>query len=157
MFFSAEFWVAVSFFCFLGILAHFGVHRKILAGLDARGAKIAGQLAEAERLRNEAADLLKSYEAKRIAAEKEAEAIVAAAKSEALRLEAEAKAKLDDFVKRRTAQADMKIAQAESQAVAEVRMAAADLATKAAASILAASGGEAAFADGLKQVKSQLN
>lgn len=155
--FGAEFWVGAAFFIFLGILAYMGVHKKLLAGIDARGEKIAAQLAESERLRKEAADLLASYEAKRVAAEKEAEEIVAAAKDEAKRVEAEAKAKLDDFVKRRTAQAELKIAQAEAQATADVRNAAVDVATKAAASILGAGKGDDAFADGLKQVKAQLN
>lgn len=154
---GAEFWVAVSFFIFIGILAFAGVPKKILGALDARGAKIAAQLAEADRLRNEAAALLKSYEDKRKAAEKDAEAIVAAAKDEAARLELEAKAKLEEFVKRRTAQAEQKIAQAEAQATADVRAAAVELATKAAGSILASAKPEAAFEAGLAQVKAQLN
>lgn len=154
---TAEFWVAVSFFVFMGILAYFGVHKKILGGLDARGARIKGQLDEAEKLRSEAAALLKSYEAKRIAAEKEAADIVAAAQEEAKRLEAEAKAKLDEFVKRRTEQAQLKIQQAEAQATAEVRSAAVDLATQAAAQILAAGKADDAFVAGLAEVKKRLN
>jgi F-type H+-transporting ATPase subunit b len=155
--FGAEFWVGAAFFIFLGILAYMGVHKKLIAGIDARGQKIAAQLGEAERLRNEAAALLKTYEAKRVVAEKEAADIVAAAKEEAKRLEADAKLKLEDFVKRRTAQAEMKISQAEAQATAEVRSAAVDLATKAAASILSASKGDDAFTAGLAEVKAKLN
>lgn len=155
--FGAEFWVGAAFFIFIGILTYVGVPKKLLAGIDARGERIAAQLAEAERLRNEAAALLKSYEAKRQAAEKEAADIVAAAKEEAQRLEADAKAKLDEFVKRRTAQAEMKIQQAEAQATADVRAAAVDLATKAAASILAAGKADDAFEAGLAEVKAQLN
>lgn len=154
---TAEFWVAASFFIFLGILGYFGVHTKILGALDARGARIKAQLDEAEKLRNEAAALLKSYEAKRVAAEQEAAGIVSAAQDEARRLEAEAKAKLEDFVKRRTEQAELKIQQAESQAMAEVRSAAVDLATKAAAQILSAAKGDDAFAAGLEDVKKRLN
>ncbi len=154
---TAEFWVGASFFIFIGLLAYLGVPRKLLAGIDSRGEKIAAQLNEAERLRAEAAALLKTYEAKRAAAEKEAAEIVAAAKDEAKRLEADAKAKLEDFVKRRTAQAELKIQQAESLATAEVRSAAVDLAAKAAASILTASKGDEAFTAGLKEVKAQLN
>lgn len=155
--FGAEFWVGAAFFIFLGILGYLGVHKKLLAGIDARGEKIAAQLGEAERLRTEAAALLKTYEAKRAAAEKEAAEIVAAAKAEAKRLEADAKVKLEDFVKRRTAQAELKISQAEAQATAEVRSAAVELATKAAASILSAGKGDDAFAAGLAEVKAKLN
>ena len=31
-----EFWVAVSFFIFVGVVLYFGVHKKIAAALDAR-------------------------------------------------------------------------------------------------------------------------
>lgn len=155
--FGAEFWVGAAFFIFLGLLAYLGVHKKLVAGIDARGEKIAAQLGEAERLRNEAAALLKTYEAKRVQAEKDAAEIVAAAKEEAKRLEADAKVKLEEFVKRRTAQAEMKIGQAEAQATAEVRSAAVELATKAAASILGATKGDDAFTAGLAEVKAKLN
>lgn len=155
--FGAEFWVGAAFFIFLGILGYYGLHRQLLAGIDARGEKIAAQLDEAERLRKEAAALLKSYKAKRAAAEKDAAEIVAAAKREAKRLEAEAKVKLDEYIKRRTAQAETKIGQAEAQATAEVRAAAVELATRAAASILGAAKGEDSFTSGLAEVKSKLN
>jgi F-type H+-transporting ATPase subunit b len=155
--FGAEFWVGAAFFIFLGILGYLGVHKKLIAGIDARGEKIAAQLGEAERLRTEAAALLKTYEAKRIAAEREAADIVTAAREEARRVEADAKAKLEDFVKRRTQQAELKIRQAEAQATAEVRASAVDLATKAAASILASGKAEDSFAAGLAEIKAKLN
>lgn len=157
MFKDPTFWTGVALLIFLGILFYYGVHKLIISGLDARGEKIANQLAEAERLRNEAAALLKSYEDKRKVAEKDAADLIEAAKAEAVRVEAEAKAKLDEFVKRRTAQAELKIAQAEQQAAADVRKAAAELAVKAASGILGAAKGDDAFAEGLKQVKTQLN
>lgn len=157
MLMNPTFWTAIALLIFLGILAYFGVHRLIVSALDARGAKVASQLAEAERLRIEAAALLKSYEEKRKSAETEAAAMIEAAKAEALRVEAEAKAKLDEFVKRRTAQAELKIAQAEQQAAADVRKAAAELAIKAASGLLGAAKGDEAFADGLKQIQSQMN
>jgi F-type H+-transporting ATPase subunit b len=154
---SAEFWVAASFFIFLGLLAYLGVHKKILGALDARGAKISEQLNEAARLRAEAADLLKSFEMKRVEAEKEAIAIVSAAKAEAARMEAEAKIKLEEFVLRRTAQAEFKIAQAEAQATADVRAAASETAIKAASALLSANKSDDAFLAGLNEIKTQLN
>ncbi len=154
---TADFFVALALLIFVGIVLYAGGHRIILKGLDARGERIAIQLAEAERLRNEAAALLKSYEDKRAAAEKEAAGIVAAAQDEAKRLEAEARAKLEDFVKRRTQQAELKIRQAEEQATQDVRAAAVDLATRAAASLLASSQGDETFQAGLNEIKSRLN
>lgn len=155
------FWVGVSFFIFLGILAYFGVPKAIVAALDARGEKVAHELAEARRLRIEAEKLLAEYEAKRKAAESEAASIIAAANEEALRLAAEAEAKLNDFVARRTKSAEEKIAQAEIQAEAEVRGAAAEAAAKAAEMIIRAQvggkTGDMLFAAGLSEVKAKLN
>lgn len=155
------FWVGVSFFIFLGILTYFGVPKAIIAALDGRGEKVAQELAEARRLRMEAEKLLAEYEAKRKAAETEAASIIAAAGEEAQRLAAEAEAKLNDFVTRRTKSAQEKIAQAESQAEADVRAAAAEAATKAAEIIIRAQvggkAGDALFAAGLDEVKAKLN
>jgi F-type H+-transporting ATPase subunit b len=155
------FWVGVAFVIFLAILAYFGVPRMIVKSLDARGEKVAQELAEARRLRQEAERLLAEYDAKRKAAETEAAEIVAQAKEEAARLAAEAEAKLNDFVARRTKAAQDKIALAESQAEAEVRAAAADAAARAAELILrgkvSGPAGDRLFEAGLGEVKAKLN
>jgi F-type H+-transporting ATPase subunit b len=133
---SAEFWVGVAFVIFWGILFYFGVPKRLLSSLDGRGKRIADELAEARRLREDAQRLLKEYEAKRAAAEREAAEIVSSAKEEAERLARETQEKMADFVKRRTATAEAKIAQAEVQATAEVRSAAVEAAVKASERIL---------------------
>lgn len=154
-------WVGVAFVIFFAILIYFGVPKAIVSALDARGEKVAQELAEARRLRLEAEKLLAEYEAKRKAAETEAASIVAAANEEAKRLAAEAEAKLNDFVARRTKSAEEKIALAESQAEAEVRAAAAEAATKAAELIIRSQvggkAGDTLFAAGLNEVKAKLN
>lgn len=154
-------WVGVAFVIFLAILAYFGVPKAIAKALDARGEKVAQELAEARRLRQEAERLLAEYDTKRKAAETEAAEIVAGAKEEAARLAAEAEAKLNDFVVRRTKAAEDKIALAESQAEAEVRAAAADAATRAAELILrgkvTGATGDKLFEAGLGEVKAKLN
>jgi F-type H+-transporting ATPase subunit b len=155
------FWVGVALVIFLAILVYFGVPKAIVKALDARGERVAQELAEARRLRQEAEKLLAEFDAKRKAAEAEAAEIVSSANEEAKRLSAEAEAKLADFVARRTKSAEEKIAQAESQAEAEVRAAAAEAATKAAETILrgqmAGGAGDAAFASGLSEVRAKLN
>ncbi|SCY89310.1 ATP F0F1 synthase subunit B [Microvirga guangxiensis] len=133
---NPTFWVAVSLFIFIGLLYYYGVPRTIGNQLDSRGKRIADELAEAKRLRQDAENLLKEFESKRAAAEREAAEIVSNAKQEAERLAAEAQEKMADFVKRRTASAEAKIAQAEAQASAEVRAAAVDAAVKASERVL---------------------
>ena len=45
--FDAEFWVAVAFVIFIGVLIKLGAHRVILGALDDRGARIKAELDEA--------------------------------------------------------------------------------------------------------------
>lgn len=134
--FQAEFWVAVAFLILVGVMGYFGAHRLMLKGIDDRRERIKAELDEARRLKTEAQALLEQYRRKQHEAEREAEAIVASAKGEAERIAADAEAKLQDFIGRRTKMAENKIAQAEAQAVADVRSAAADAAAAAAEVIL---------------------
>ncbi len=132
MFDEPEFWVAIAFVIFVAGLGYLGVHRIIAKSLDERAGRIKAELDEARKLKNEAAQLLAQYQRKRQEAESEAQEIIAAAKAEADRLAIEAKGKIEEFVARRTKMAETKIAQAEAQATADVRSAAAEAAVAAA-------------------------
>ena len=158
---ETENWVALAFLLFLGLLAYLGVHRKLTETLDQRQARIKGELDEARRLRQEAQTLLAEFERKGREAEGEAAAIIAGAKAEAERLAAEAKTRMEDFVARRTKMAEAKIAQAEAQALADVRSAAADAAVAAAEKILAAAAkgkvAEDLLAQGIEDVRKKFN
>jgi F-type H+-transporting ATPase subunit b len=158
---ETENWVAIAFLCFLGLLAYLGVHRKLLDGIDHRRDRIRSELDAARRLREEAQALLAEFEKKGREAESEAAAIIASAKAEAERLAAEAKTRTEDFVARRTKMAETKIAQAEAQALADVRSAAADAAVSAAEKILAISAkdkvAEDLLARGIEDIKQKLN
>jgi F-type H+-transporting ATPase subunit b len=155
MHFDAEFYVAVGFALFLGVMVWVGAHSKLAALIDARIDRIKNELAEAERLRGEAEALLASFEQKKLDAEAEAAAIVAQAKEEADLLAAEAKKRLDEFVARSVKQVGEKIAQAEAQARAEVRAAAADAAVQVAESVLrkGVPGGADFVATGIGELK----
>jgi F-type H+-transporting ATPase subunit b len=135
--YEAEFWVAVAFVLFFALLWRLGAHQSIASALDARTDRIRTELDEARRLREEAEQVLAEYRKKHQEAEREAEAIITHAREEAAELTAEAEKRMEEFVARRTKMADMKIAQAEAQALADVRAAAADTAVKAAERILA--------------------
>ncbi|MBI3705439.1 MAG: ATP F0F1 synthase subunit B [Rhizobiales bacterium] len=158
---DAEFWVAVAFVIFVAGMGYLGVHRMIAKSLDDRAGRIKAELDEARKLKDEAAQLLAHYQRKRQEAEGEAQEIVAGAKSEAERLAVEAKAKIEEFVARRTKMAETKIAQAEAQAAADVRAAAADAAVAAAEKILTreTKGTLAAglIAKGIEDIRKKLN
>jgi F-type H+-transporting ATPase subunit b len=133
---DAEFYVLCGFIVFVGLLVYLGAHRTILKALDARGEAIQSELDEAARLRKEATDLLATFEKKKADAEANAAAIVAEAKAQAEQLKKDAVERMNDFIARRTKQAEAKIAFAEAQAAADVRAVAADHATKAAEIVL---------------------
>jgi len=161
MIWEAEFWVAVGFFLFIGVLVYYGVPRMMLDALDKRAVRIKAELDEARRLREEAEALLAEYRRKRQAADAEAEEIIAGARAEAERVAAEAKTRMEEFVARRSQVAEAKIAQAETQALADVRAAAAEAAVAAAEKILSQTAqGEVAdrlVSQGIRDVKAKLN
>lgn len=132
-----EFWVGLAFLLFIGLLLVAKVPAMAAKALDARAEKIQGELDEARRLREEAQALLASIKTQREEAEKAAADMLANAAAEAKRMEAEAKLKLEDQVKRRAELAERKIASAEAAAVAEVKAAAVELAAGAAEAMLA--------------------
>jgi F-type H+-transporting ATPase subunit b len=134
---DAEFWVAVAFVVFLGGLIYIGAHEMMFKFIDQRRDRIKAELDEALRLKEEAQALLAQYQRKQREAEQEAAGIIAGAAAEAERMMAEAKAKTEEFVARRSKMAETKIAQAEAQALADVRAAAAEAAVGAAEKILA--------------------
>ena len=133
----ATVWVFLALLVFLGIVIYMKVPGMAVAALDKRAAKIKADLEQARKLREEAEALLREYQRKRGEAEKEAAGIVEQAKREAEVLGTEARARIEDYVVRRTKAVESRIAQAEAQAVAEVRSRAIDVATTAASRILA--------------------
>ncbi|WP_193176250.1 F0F1 ATP synthase subunit B [Oricola nitratireducens] len=155
------FWALVALIIFLGIIVYVKVPGMITKALDDRAAKIRNELEEARKLREEAQALLAEYQKKRKEAEKEASEIVDAAKREAEAITAEARDKTEEYVARRTALAEQKIAQAESDAMDEVRGSAVDMALAAATQILgekvtAKTAGDL-FKKSLDDVKTRMN
>ena len=62
--FDATFWVAISFFIFLGVLFYFKVPQKVFGALNESINKIKKDIDEAEKLKEEAKNILSEYEAK---------------------------------------------------------------------------------------------
>jgi F-type H+-transporting ATPase subunit b len=158
---NPEFWVAVGIAIFLGLLAWQKVPAMITKALDDRAAGIAKELEEATRLREDAQLLLAQYKSKRDQAEKEAASILSEAKAEAERFSTEMRASLTAQIERRGKQAQEKIAQAEAQAVAEVRALAADAAIAAAEKLIALKLDDKGAADlikrGISEIPAKLN
>ncbi|MEL7229524.1 MAG: F0F1 ATP synthase subunit B [Pseudomonadota bacterium] len=158
---DATFWSLIALIIFIGIIAYAKVPALIGKSLDDRSEKVRTDLDEARKLREEAQHLLAEYQRKRKEAEQEAESIVASAKREAEALAKEAERKTDEYVARRTAQAELKIAQAEQQALADVKSTAVDIAVEAAQSVLGSKMSGSAntdmFKSSLAEIKARMN
>lgn len=151
----------IAFLVVLFIFARAGLHKTIISGLDKRGQKIADEINEARKLREEAQELLASYQRRQREAEEEAAGIIEQAKKDAQRMTAEARAKIEEQTERRIKAAEDKIARAEAQALSEVRGQAADLAIEAARIIIRDrmdAGAQGAFIDrAIAGLKDRLN
>ena len=158
---TAEFWVAVSFFLFVAGLIYLGLHKKVATALDARAERIATELAEARRLREEAEQVLAEYQRKEREAANEADAIIKQAGQEAESLAKETRRTIKEQFERRIKLAEDKIGRAETEAIREVRLAAVNAALSAARTLIAekltADQAEKLVKDGIDTVKSKLH
>lgn len=158
---DATFIAFVGLLLFLGVIAYMKVPGMITKSLDERAEKISNELDEARRLREEAQEILAKYQRKRKEAEKEAENLVAAARHEADLLKKEAEQKTKEYIKRRTALVELKIKQAEVDAINEVRSTAIDVALSAASALISEKTDKATstelFKSSIKEVKARFN
>ena len=159
--YEPEFWVAVSFFIFIGVLVYFGVHMKVVSALDARALLIRKELKEARRLREEAEKVLADYQRKLGDVVTEVDNITALATTEAKTLAAETRQSLKEYFDRRIKLAEEKIARAEMEAVRELRNDVVDAAIAAAQNLIAAKltpdRAKKLVSTSIKALKSKLN
>lgn len=131
-----RFWVAVAFFALVALsykkIASFAVR-----ALDERSAKIKSELDEARRLREEAEAVLEQYKQKQAEYLQEAENMLANARKDADAMRAFTETELKGALEIRMKQALERIAQEESNAVAEVRNHVVDIALSAARALIA--------------------
>ncbi len=135
MFEDPTFWVAVAFLVFV-VLAARPVSGALAGALDARSARIRSELEEAQALREEAQKTVAEFKRKQHDALKEAEQILDHAMVEAKRLRERSERDLEAALARREQAALDKIAQAEAQALQEVRDQAIEVALVATAKLI---------------------
>jgi len=134
---DAHFWIMIALVAFAIILWRANAHSVAVKALDDVGAKVQARLDEAKHLAEEAQALLAQISVQRAETERAAAAMLEAAALEADRLRSEAAKDLEDDIRRMRELATRKIAVAEALATAEVKAAAADLASHATEAVLA--------------------
>ena len=158
---DATFFVLVAFLLVLGVLWRMGAHKAIVGALDKRSQKIADELDQARKLREDAQELLAQYQRRQLEAEDEAKGIIEQARRDAAALAGEQRKKINEQIARRAKAAEEKIARAEAQALAEVRGQTADMAIEIARRLLKErmdQGAQAALVDrAISEVRSKLN
>jgi len=129
------FWVAVSFFVFVGMAAK-PLGKAFANMLDTRSAQIASELEQAKRLREEAQAVYEHYRTKQAESLKEAEAMLARAKEDAAQMATHAEAELKSMLDKRMKLANERIAQSETKALENVQNHVVDIAIAAARSLI---------------------
>jgi len=157
---DTQFLVLIAFVITIAVIGK-TVYQKISVALDKRSEGIRKNIEEAIRLREEAQDLLASYERKQRDAANEATEIIERAKREAEYLAQKATIDINALIDRRKRQAKDRIAQAEVTARDEILTAAINIALEASRRILTdkVSGkkGDALIDDAIKDLPSLLH
>lgn len=152
--------VALALIIFLALVWWKG-RGAIVGVLDKRTNEIRNQLDEARRLRKEAEAMYADIAKKQQEAAATAAGMVEEAKAQASRIEKESEAALAATIARRREQAMDKIAQAEAEALRQVRAQAVDIAMEATRRVLAedmaGAQGQAAIDAAIEELPRRLN
>jgi F-type H+-transporting ATPase subunit b len=154
------FWVAVAFVLFV-IFTFKPIGKAMTGGLDKRSEAIRAEIENAQTLREDAQKLLADYKRKQRDALKEADEILEHAKVEIGRLKETSNEDLAAALKRREQGAMDKIAQAEAQALQDVRNQAVAIALAAAGNLIRENMDDtrsnALLQDSIKELPDRLN
>ena len=118
---DATFWVAISFFIFIGVLIYLKIPQKINTSLINQINEIKKELNEAEKLKVEAKNLLSDYESKIDKSKKETLEIVSLAKKDSEKTILEKTRKFHQIMEDRKRNVEQKIAQMKVDALKDIR------------------------------------
>ena len=121
MIIDATFWVAVSFFIFLGVLIYFKVPQKIITILNNSINTIKAEVDDAESLKEESKNILSEYEKKISNAKTEISQMVEAATDEADRNLLKANEEFHIQMENRKRNTEERIKQMKNQALKDIK------------------------------------
>ena len=118
---DATFWVAISFFIFVGGLIYLKIPQKINESLNNQIDAIRKELDEAEKLKVEAKNLLSDYEKKIDRSKKETKNILDKAKTDTEKNIIEKTKKFHQIIEERKKNTEQKIAQMKESALKKIK------------------------------------
>ena len=119
--FDSSFFVAVSFLIFVGLVVYLGLPKIIINALDQRSKDIKKELDEARNLREEAQKILAKEKKNLDKAEEDAKILLSKAEIKVNEMTELAERNLKEDIERKKKIAEMKIEQAKSEALSDVK------------------------------------
>tara|TARA_Y100001970_G_scaffold3782_1_gene4329 strand:+ start:1858 stop:2355 length:498 start_codon:yes stop_codon:yes gene_type:complete len=121
MIIDATFWVAISFLIFIGILVYFKIPQKVDESLNESIKKIKDEIENAEKLKDEAKNILSEYETKVSKSKDEAKKLIEIAKDQAEKNIIKTNKEFHNIVENRKKSAEQKIKQMKMQAIKDIK------------------------------------
>ena len=121
MIIDASFWVAISFLIFLGILFYFKIPQKIKDALDGNISNIKGQINEAEKLKEEAKDILIEHEKKISDSKEEVKSMINKANEDSEKDIIRTNKEFHNMMENRKKNAEERIKQIKTQAIKDIK------------------------------------
>ena len=118
---DATFWVTISFLIFLGILIYFKLPQKIKETLEQNISKIKNQIAEAEKLKEDAKNILTEHEKKISNSKNEVMEMINRANEEAEKNVIRTNSEFHNLMENRKKNAEERIRQLKNQAVKDIK------------------------------------
>jgi F-type H+-transporting ATPase subunit b len=118
---DSAFWVAISFFIFLGVLFYFKIPHKIKDSLEENIANIKSQINEAENLKEEAKNILSEHEKKISNSKVEVKSMINKANEDAETSIIKINKDFHNMMENRKKNAEERIKQMKSQALKDIR------------------------------------
>ncbi len=130
MTFDATFWVTISFFIFLGILIYFKIPQKIRKSLEQNILNIKNQISEAEKLKEDAKNILTDHEKKISYSKNEVKEMINQANEVAEKNVIIANEKFHNFMENKKKSVEEKIRQLKNQAEKDIKNASVKIAVE---------------------------
>jgi len=118
---DATFWVTISFFIFIGILFYFKVPQKIIETLELNISNISNQIDEAEKLKEDAKNILIEQEKKISNSKNEVKEMIDKANEEAEKNVIRTNNEFHNLMENRKKNAEERIKQLKNQAMKDIK------------------------------------